>query len=201
MKNFIKSLLLVVISAILLFGSSKGDTDDDKVTLEFFSFKSENIAIYHELIEKFEEEHPNIQVKLEQPPEAETVLRMRLTKNDIPDIIGFNGNPTYGEIAEVGVLYDYSDLDLVDSVDPKYVDMLDRLVGPERDGVFGLPYATNADVVIYNKEKFEELGMEVPKTRSEERRVGKECGAGRRPDTERKKKKGKGSVEEQKNRK
>lgn len=164
MKNFIKSLLLVVISAILLFGCSKGDTDDDKVTLEFFSVKAENIGIYHELIEQFEEEHPNIQVKLEQPPEAETVLRMRLTKNDIPDIIGFNGNPTYGEIAEVGVLYDYSDLDLVDSVDPKYVDMLDRLVGPERDGVFGLPYATNADVVIYNKEKFEELGMEVPKT-------------------------------------
>src|SRR5690625_1824124 len=135
MKKLIKRLLLVVISAILLFGCSKGDTDDDKVTLEVFSVKAENIGIYHELIEQFEEEHPNIQVKLEQPPEAETVLRMRLTKNDIPDIIGFNGNPTYGEIAEVGVLYDYSDLDLVDSVDPKYVDMLDRLVGPERDEI------------------------------------------------------------------
>src|SRR5690625_959809 len=164
MNKLVKSLLFVSIIAILFVGCSKGDRDKDKVTLEFFSFKAENIGIYHELIEQFEAEHPNINVKLEQPPEAETVLRMRLTKNDTPDIIGFNGNPTYGEIAEVGVLYDYSDSDLVDRVDPKYVDMLDRLVGSERDGVFGLPYATNADVVIYNKEKFEELGMEVPKT-------------------------------------
>src|SRR5699024_2548859 len=91
MKKLIKSLLLVVISAILFSGCSKGDTDDDKVTLEFFSVKAENISIYHELIKQFEAEHPNIHVKLEQPPEAETVLRMRLTKNDIPDIIGFNG--------------------------------------------------------------------------------------------------------------
>src|SRR5690625_7737283 len=113
MKNFIKSLLLVVISAILLFGCSKGDTDDDKVTLEFFSVKAENIGIYHELIEQFEEEHPNIQVKLEQPPEAETLLRMRLTKNDILDIICFNGHTTLGAIALMSVLYDYFDMDLV----------------------------------------------------------------------------------------
>src|SRR5699024_1391862 len=119
---------------------------------------------YRELIKEFEEKHPNIHVKLEQPPEAETVLRMKLTKNDTPDIIGFNGNPTYGEMAEVGVLHDYSDSHLIEKVDPKYVDMLDRLVGPERDGIYGLPYATNADVVIYNKKKFRELGLEVPKT-------------------------------------
>jgi raffinose/stachyose/melibiose transport system substrate-binding protein len=42
--------------------------------------------------------------------------------------------------------------------------MVGSLVGAEEEGVFGLPYATNANTVIYNKQKFEELGLEVPKT-------------------------------------
>src|SRR5699024_7223126 len=137
MSKMTKGLLFTVIIVILLVGCSKSNAADDKVTLEFFSVKAENINIYRELIKEFEEKHPNIHVKLEQPPEAETVLRMKLTKNDTPDIIGFNGNPTYGEMAEVGVLHDYSDSHLIEKVDPKYVDMLDRLVGPERDGIYG----------------------------------------------------------------
>jgi len=164
MSRMTMRLLFIAVIVILIAGCSKGNAANDKVTLEFFSVKAENINIYRELIKEFEKKHPNIHVKLEQPPEAETVLRMKLTKNDTPDIIGFNGNPTYGEVAEVGVLHDYSGSELVEKIDPKYVDMLDRLVGPEKDGVYGLPYATNADVVIYNKGKFKELGMEIPET-------------------------------------
>jgi raffinose/stachyose/melibiose transport system substrate-binding protein len=42
--------------------------------------------------------------------------------------------------------------------------MVNRLAGPDTKGTFGLPYATNANAVIYNKAKFEELGLEVPTT-------------------------------------
>lgn len=164
MTKITKKLLCIAMSTILLAGCTGSSSANGKITLEFFSLKAENIDIYQELIKEFEAKHPNIHVDLEQPPEAETVLRMKLTKNDTPDIIAFNGNPTYGEIAEVGVLHDFSGSDLVDKVQPKYFDMLDRLAGPERDGVYGVPYATNADVVVYNKQKFQELGLEIPKT-------------------------------------
>lgn len=167
MRKIIKGLFSVVLCTCLLAGCSSGGTKgsaDDEVNLEILTVKGENIGTYKRLIEKFEQRNPNINVKLEAPPEAETVLRMRLTKNDTPDIIAFNGNPTYGEIAEVGVLHNFSDSELVDTVEPAYIDMLDRLVGPERDGVYGMPYATNANVVIYNKQKLEELDLAVPKT-------------------------------------
>ncbi|MEK3805992.1 extracellular solute-binding protein [Bacillus sp. FSL H8-0547] len=154
----------MALSASILAGCSPGESEDGKTTLTLFSNKSENINTYKGLIEEFESENPDINVKFDSPPEAETVLRTKLIKNDIPDVMLIAGNATYGELGRAGVLEDFSDSDLVDSVQPSYLEMINRLVGPEKDGVYGLPYATNANTVIYNKQKFEELGLEVPKT-------------------------------------
>ncbi|USK29273.1 extracellular solute-binding protein [Bacillus sp. CMF21] len=154
----------MVLGAAILAGCSSGEEADGKVTLNLFSNKSENINTYKGLIEEFEAENPNIRIKFDSPPEAETVLRTKLIKNDIPDVMLIAGNATYGELGRAGVLEDFADTELIDSIQPSYLDMIDRLVGPEKDGVYGLPYATNANTVIYNKQKFEELGLEVPKT-------------------------------------
>ncbi|MFY0760498.1 extracellular solute-binding protein [Metabacillus dongyingensis] len=154
----------MVLGAAILAGCSSGEEADGKVTLNLFSNKSENINTYKGLIEEFEAENPDIRIKFDSPPEAETVLRTKLIKNDIPDVMLIAGNATYGELGRAGVLEDFADTELIDSIQPSYLDMIDRLVGPEKDGVYGLPYATNANTVIYNKQKFEELGLEVPKT-------------------------------------
>ncbi|MCM3595571.1 extracellular solute-binding protein [Metabacillus idriensis] len=154
----------VLLGASVLAGCSSGDEKDGKVTLNLFSNKSENINTYKGLIEEFEAENPDIRIKFDSPPEAETVLRTKLIKNDIPDVMLIAGNATYGELGRAGVLEDFADSELINSIQPSYLDMIDRLVGPEKDGVYGLPYATNANTVIYNKQKFEELGLEVPKT-------------------------------------
>ena len=154
----------LVLGAAILAGCSSGEEADGKVTLNLFSNKSENINTYKGLIEEFEAENPDIRIKFDSPPEAETVLRTKLIKNDIPDVMLIAGNATYGELGRAGVLEDFADTELIDSIQPSYLDMIDRLVGPEKDGVYGLPYATNANTVIYNKQKFEELGLEVPKT-------------------------------------
>lgn len=154
----------LILGTSILAGCSSGEDDDGKVTLNLLSNKSENINTYKGLIEEFEAENPDIKIKFDSPPEAETVLRTRLVKNDIPDLMFIAGNATYGELGRAGVLHDFSDSELVEKIQPSYIDMIDRLVGPEQEGVFGLPYATNANAVIYNKQKFEELGLEVPKT-------------------------------------
>ncbi|OCA85892.1 ABC transporter substrate-binding protein [Bacillus sp. FJAT-27225] len=165
-KKFVKGFMSVALGAILLAGCSSGDgaSGDGKVTLELFSNKSENIDTYKGLIKEFEEQNPDIKIKLDAPPEAETVIKTRLTKNDLPDLMAIGGNATYGELGRAGVLHDFSDSDLLKTVQPSYVDMIDRLVGPDEKGTYGLPYATNANAVIYNKEKFDALGLEVPKT-------------------------------------
>lgn len=154
-----------ILGASLLAGCGGGDeASDGKVKLELFSNKSESINTYKDMIKKFESENPDIDIELNAPPEAETVLKSRLTKNDMPDIMSIGGNATYGELARAGVLKDFSDNEVVDKIQPAYLKMAGKLVGDEKEGIYGIPYATNANAVIYNKAKFEELGVEVPKT-------------------------------------
>lgn len=164
-KKVTKGMAVFALGATILAGcSSGGEEADGKVTLELFSNKAESIDTYKGLIAEFEKQNPDIKIKLDAPPEAETVLKTRLTKNDMPDIMSIAGNATYGELGRAGVLHDFTDSKILKTVQPSYVDMVGRLVGTEEEGVFGLPYATNANTVIYNKQKFEELGLEVPKT-------------------------------------
>ncbi|WP_338786802.1 ABC transporter substrate-binding protein [Metabacillus sp. FJAT-53654] len=167
LKKVTASILSLALGTTILAGcggNEGGGAEDGKVTLELFSNKAESIDTYKGIIAEFEEQNPDIKIKLDAPPEAETVLKTRLTKNDLPDIMSIGGNATYGELGRAGVLHDFTDSELLKSIQPSYVDMIGRLVGTEEEGVFGLPYATNANTVIYNKQKFEELGLEVPKT-------------------------------------
>lgn len=167
MKKVTACILSLTLGASILAGcgASGGDkAEDGKVTLELFSNKAESIDTYKGIIADFEAQNPDIKIKLDAPPEAETVLKTRLTKNDLPDIMSIGGNATYGELGRAGVLQDFTDSELVKAVQPSYIDMIGRLVGSEKEGVFGLPYATNANTVIYNKQKFEQLGVQVPTT-------------------------------------
>ncbi|WP_420768415.1 ABC transporter substrate-binding protein [Parageobacillus thermoglucosidasius] len=167
MKRFTIMLLAVSLGASLLSGCSSDNQKDGtngKVKLELFANKPEAASTYKELIKKFEAENPNIDIELNLPPDADTVLKTRLTKNDMPDLMAIGGNATYGEVARAGALKDFSDSELVKKIQPVYIDMIGKLVGPEKKGIFGLPYVANADTVIYNKEKFEKLGVQPPKT-------------------------------------
>ena len=172
-----KKLLISAISIsslLLLAACGNGSTNDtaegkegDGVTLELFSNKGENIDTLESLIAKFEDENPGVNIELESPPEAETVLKTRLTKNEVPDIMAIGGNATFGELAKAGVLADLTDTNLLDTVQPAYLDMSNKLVGTEVDGNFGVPYATNANGVLINQDKLDELGLAIPKTYAE----------------------------------
>ncbi|WP_261130752.1 ABC transporter substrate-binding protein [Bacillus sp. Marseille-Q3570] len=159
-KKWLKTGLIGLASVLVIGGCSSGDSD----AIEVFSNKSESTEIYKEIIKDFEKENPEIDIKLSAPPEAETVLKTRMTKNDLPEIMSIGGNATYGELARAGVLHDFSGTDLEKQIQPAYTKMVGDLVGEEKKGTFGLPYATNANAVIYNKDLMNELGLEVPET-------------------------------------
>jgi len=170
-KNKWIAITLSLILTMMIFTVGCGGNDDEgaggdggQVTLELFSNKQESINTLKKMIAKFEENNPNIKIKLNAPPEAETVLKTKLTKNDLPDLMSIAGNATYGEVARAGVLEDFSGNANLDKIQPAYIDMISKLVGEEKEGVYGIPYATNANTVIYNKEKLDKLGVEVPKT-------------------------------------
>ncbi|MBM7551492.1 ABC transporter substrate-binding protein [Thalassobacillus pellis] len=162
-KKMLLTSLVAAASAVTLVGCSSGSGDSDDA-IEVFSNKSESIETYKKLIKDFEEKHPDINIELNAPPEAETVLKTRMTKGDMPEIMSIGGNATYGEIARAGMLHDFSGTEMAEKVQPAYKKMVNDLVGSEEDALYGLPYATNANAVIYNKDLMKELGLEVPQT-------------------------------------
>jgi raffinose/stachyose/melibiose transport system substrate-binding protein len=104
-KKLMLSLFTFVLVLSLLAGCGTDEqAADGTVTLELFSNKSESMETLKALIAKFEEQNPDITIELNTPPEAETVLKTRLTKNDMPDLMAIGGNYTYGELARAGVL-------------------------------------------------------------------------------------------------
>jgi len=159
---FIIGALLVVFSGLPLFGGSQQEAETETVTLEFFQNKEEAVGTFDELIARFENRYPNIDIEQNNVPEFETVLMTRLSKNDLPAIIAMGGTADWGELAKAGYLYDFSDEPCADLVHEGYFAQLEKRTGLE--GLHGIPYAVNANTVLYNKAKFRELGLSAPKT-------------------------------------
>jgi len=151
----------VFLAVLMVFGLSAVGFAQE-VELEFFQNKREAVETFDRLIEKFEEENPDINIEQNHVPDAETVLKSRLTRNNIPDIMGLGGNFTYGQIADAGILKNFDDTSYLANTQLAYREMLQDL--HEGSSNYGVPYTANANTVLYNKDKFEELGLDIPQT-------------------------------------
>ncbi|MDY7990520.1 extracellular solute-binding protein [Paenibacillus polymyxa] len=161
---WVKKLSTLAAILLLAFFVSACNKDDasGKVKIEFFQNKPEAKGSFDKLISQFNQEHPGIEVTQVNPPEAETVLLTRVVKNDVPDIVGLGATDTYSILAQSGIFTDLSNTELPRTIDPIYLKMLKDVTGV--DPVYGIPYAANANGVMYNKTLFKEMGLRVPKT-------------------------------------
>lgn len=144
-------------------GTSDTKDADGKIHLEYFNVKSEVTGIYDTLIEKFEEENPDIEIEQVNVPDPTTVLQTRMSTGDMPDILShWATDPVFKEMVNNDMLVDLTDQDFMKNVKP---DMLD---GVEYDGkAYCLPISTNAAGIFYNKDIFDQNGLEVPTTYEE----------------------------------
>jgi raffinose/stachyose/melibiose transport system substrate-binding protein len=161
MKKALSIIAAVLLTASLTVGCSSS-ADDGKVKIEFFQNKPEAKVTFEELAKKFEKENPGIHVVVTTPPDAETVLKTRIAKNDVPDVIGSGLNATFADLAQNGIFTDFSADPQLKNIQPAYVDMVRKLTGLKE--VTGIPYTANANGVLYNKALFRQLGLTVPKT-------------------------------------
>lgn len=143
--------------------SSDAGTADGEVTLEYFNVKSEVVGLYDTLISKFEEENPGIKIEQVNDPDPTTVLQTRMSTNDMPDILShWATDPVFKEMVNNDMLLDITDQDFLSNVKP---DMLDTV---KYDGkVYCLPVSTNTAGVFYNKDIFDQNGIEIPTTYEE----------------------------------
>src|SRR5690606_19505800 len=72
------------------------------------------------------------------------------------------GDMTYKDLTDAGIFTDVSDDKNLELVQPAYTQMLQDISGKEE--IYAIPFVTNAVGVIYNKDIFDEQGLEVPTT-------------------------------------
>lgn len=123
----------------------------------------QKIAALDELVAGFEEEYPNVKINQESTTleNYQDVLKLKFSTGDVPDVL-FGGPKTYAAFVESGNIEDLSNYDFVSRVQQNTLDNV------KIDGkVYGVPLDVMANAVLYNKDIFEEVGLEIPKTYSE----------------------------------
>lgn len=121
----------------------------------------------HRVIEEFEAEHPNIQVRLQVIPQGEIdqKLQTMIAGGNVPDVWSPNwADSGFGTYYGLGALKNLSPLieqdpDIIDGIDDSLIDIYTM-----DDGVYGLPILSMGSFVYYNKDLFDEAGLEYPPT-------------------------------------
>ncbi|HEP1810948.1 TPA: extracellular solute-binding protein [Streptococcus suis] len=161
MKTFLKCASVCAFASFLV--ACGNASSSDKVEIEYFSQKPEMQATLQEIIDDFEKENPTIDVKFSNVPDAGTVLKTRMANNEAPDVINiYPQNADFKAYAADGRFLEIGD-------DAGFSHLKDGAVTPYlvNEKNYTLPLTANAYGIYYNKDKFKELGLEVPTTYAE----------------------------------
>jgi raffinose/stachyose/melibiose transport system substrate-binding protein len=158
-------------------GGGGGDTDDS--TLTIWHYESDDSAMgqaWDEAIKIFEEENPDVTVDLEKQTfeQIQKNAKIVLTGDDVPDVMEFNkGNATAGQLAAQGLLTPLTDAATERGWDEKLTGSLATTATYDEQGLmgsgewYGVPNYGEFVGVYYNKDMFDELGLEQPTTLDE----------------------------------
>ena len=147
----------------MLSGCGKEQTNG-KVKIEVVQYKPEAVDVFEELEKKFNETHDNIELVIDSPNDAITILKTRFIREDYPDIIGIGSDVNYSNFLDSDMLMDISDFDGLDDIKEAYLKTDKEMEYVPMDGVYAMPYMANASGVLYNKDMFEEHGWTIPTT-------------------------------------
>lgn len=153
------SILLLLAVAVVLF-SVFDHHGKKKTTIELFEFKPESTATFQTLINQFEKKNPNIHVELSAPGDAYTVLKARIVKGKIPDLIGLGGEQYYVDYAKANIFKNLSNDSMIKKFNPTYIKSLQYLEKSKK--IYGVPYVANVSGVLYNKDLFKKDGLTIP---------------------------------------
>jgi raffinose/stachyose/melibiose transport system substrate-binding protein len=181
MKKAISLLLILTLMGTLLTGclssgatttapaattavgaTSNSAAGGETVEIEFFQYKREAQTTFDGLIAKFQAANPNIKITQNAPADAATVIKTRVASGEVPTIIAVGADNLYTDLAKAGTYVDLTNAPEMAKVQPAYIDTIKAVSG--LDQVYAIPYAANADAVIYNKKIFADNNVAIPKT-------------------------------------
>jgi raffinose/stachyose/melibiose transport system substrate-binding protein len=162
-KTLGAGLLAVSLAACAPSTSSSSEGGGDGgTTLEVWSWRTEDVDAYNTMFDAFEAEHEDITVEFKAftNTEYDTILATGLTEAKGPDVAQLRAYGGLQPLCEAGRLVPLDDVD-VSAIDEPVLEGA-RCQG---DGeLYGVPFATQVLAVYYNKEIFEQHGIEEPST-------------------------------------
>lgn len=166
-KAVLAGLALTGAASAAALAGCGSEGDNGKVVVEMVQYKQEAVKVFEELEKKFNETHDDIELRIDSPNDAVTILKTRFIREDYPDIIGIGGDINYSNFLDSDLLMDISDYEGLQDIKQSYLDIDKELEFIPEDGTYAVPYVANAAGVLYNRDLFEEHGWEIPTTWSE----------------------------------
>lgn len=154
----------VMTISLLAGGCGSRKEKDGKVRIELVQYKPEAVAVFEELEDKFNATHDDIELVIDSPNDAMTILKTRFIREDNPDIIGIGGDINYSNFMDAEMIMNISDFEGLSDIKENYLSINKDLEYVPQEGVYAVPYMANAAGVLYNRDMFEEHGWEVPRT-------------------------------------
>ncbi|WP_167138619.1 extracellular solute-binding protein [Diaminobutyricimonas sp. TR449] len=160
----------VAASALALVGCAPGEvgggeaSDGEETTLTIWSWQAQSSADWERVFDVYEEANPNITIEFEgfEATEYNQLLSTGLAGRDGPDVAairaygGAQGPIQAGQLVAID--------DIVDGLDQYDPIVLQAAQGREDGATYGVPFAYQTMHMYYNKDIFDEQGLEEPKT-------------------------------------
>jgi raffinose/stachyose/melibiose transport system substrate-binding protein len=157
------SLTLTACSAGSL-GSSDDDSGGGKVTLSFLvDNQQETVKTATQLIKDFTAKNPDITVKMETRPQGtdgDNIVKTRLSTGDMSDVFAYNTGSLFQALAPAKNLVPLDGEAWVGQLEKNFA-----ITVTAGGKVYGAPMGSfMAGAILYNKDVFARLGLQVPKT-------------------------------------
>ena len=156
----------LALSLALASCSAGGDSGsaDGKVELTYLVDNGEATVVTAEaLAEAFEAENPDITIDVQTRPQGadgDNLIKTRLATGEMDDVFLYNSGSLFQALSPDDTLVNLDDQAWVDKLDENFVTTVST-----ENGVYGAPIGQSmAGAVLYNKDIYEQLGLEIPTT-------------------------------------
>jgi len=133
--------------------------------ISFWGWRTEDVPQYEAFIDMFEAENPDINVNLRMVEAVSygTILKTALAGESGPDAMMVRAYGSFEDLASGGYLMPLTD-ENVPALKDFPADALQAETLRADGTVYAVPFASQTMMVLYNKDIFEQLGLDAPKT-------------------------------------
>lgn len=157
---------VAAVAAVTLAGcstpGSSGSGDGKELSIYIDSDPS-SVALWDGLVAAYKQAEPDVTINVETHPsgsEGDNLIKTRLSTGDMNDMFWYNSGSLFQALNPDQTMVSLDDESWVDSLDDNF-----KTVVSTDEGLYGVPVgASFAGAMIYNKDVYADLGLQIPTT-------------------------------------